>query len=548
MDSRRDGPRAERRLGADDRRLGREHVAAATTARLRGLLDAARAVTDDPGLAELLQEVARRISEELGWAVVINAYRPAWDDFVATASHGVAPEGWDVLEGARYDWAEWTPLLDDRHERRGAYLVPAGTPPVGPPVGAVWAPQFAERADPHAWRADDELLIPLRHSDGHFLGILTLDAPASGLRPSDAELDVLVASAADAALALELAQTTVDAARHAATLDRLLLVSSGVAAAREIGPVLREVVEGITGALGFGRVVVELLGADGALRPRAGTDAGAPSLAPLRPGELAMLLDPGFAVEGCFVLGRDEAAGRLPEGRRALLASGSNGRGWRAWDDHVVVVPLHDAAGELAGIIWVDDPVDRLLPDDDRLQALHRFSALVTGALIAADRYERLATVSLGDPLTELGNRRAFVRELGREVARTGRTGGASVLVLADVQDCLALSGGADLTPAPDAHSRLLGKARVLEAGLRLHDRTFRIDGGLFGTLLTGGRRPPDTAAVTLRMDARLRSVGAREGVRVRFGTAAFGPQPERPEAVFRRAAESLLAAGRVHA
>ncbi len=539
---------------AERRRLELELAAVvATTNGLRGLLDAARAVTDEPGLDALLREIARTISEDLGWAVVINLYRPAWDDFVATTSHGVAPEGWELLEGAAYRWAEWTPLLDDRYERRGAYFVPEGQPLEPLEGSVVWAPPIEELDVPNAWRADDDLLIPFRHSHGHFLGILSLDAPKSGRRPSDAELDVLVAIAAHAALAVQHAQTAIESARHAAALDRLLHVSSRIAATREIGPMLDDVAQAVAEALGFERVLVEVVGADGALEPRACRDAALPpfptaSLAPLGVGELAMLLDPGFGIEGCFLLSSDEAAARMPEARRALLGSRLNGLGWRAWDDHVILVPLHGAEDQVVGVIWVADPADRLLPGNDRLQALHAFANQATAAMIASERYERLATVSDGDPLTHLGNRRAFLRELEREVARTARTGSSSVVVLADVGGCRALRSGADPATVAGVQPSLRELAEAFESELRRHDRAFRIDGTLFGVLLTGGQRAPETAAVTLRIAARMRAIGAREGVPVSFGTAAFGPPAEAPEAVLHRAAQSLLATRRVRA
>ncbi len=534
-------------LAAERRRLELELSAVvSTTNRLRGLLDAARAVTDEDGLDALLREIARTISEDLGWAVVINLYRPAWDDFVVATEHGVGAGG-AVLDGATSQWAAWTPLLDDRHERRGAYFLPADEP-------AEDREEPTSRSSPildlGAWRADDELLIPFRHTHRHFLGILSLEGPKSGRRPSDAELDVLVAIAAHAALAVQHAQTAIDSVRHAAALDRLLHVSSRIAATREIGPMLDVVAQAIADALGFERVLVEVVGPDGVLRPQASRDAAPPpqgdhAFGPLRTSELAMLFDPGFGIEGCFLLGREEVATRMPEARRALLGSRRNGRGWRAWDDHVIVVPLYGVEDQIVGVIWVADPVDRLLPGNDRLQALHAFANQATAAMIASDRYARLETVSDSDPITQLGNRRAFLRELKREVARTTRTGGSSVIVLADVDGSVDLEERAGAATGAGAQIGLRDLAEIFEAELRGHDRAFRIEGTLFGMLLTGGQRAPETTSATLRIAARLRAIGAREGVEVHFGTAAVGPRPERPEAVLHRAVESVLAAHR---
>lgn len=525
-------------LASERRRLELELSAVvATTNRLRGLLDAARAVVDEAGLGTLLREIARTIADDLGWTVVINLYRPEWDDFIVTTGHGLPPEGWAVLEGATYQWAEWTPLLDDRFERRGAYFVPSGEAVNDLPHVVRWAPALRELDGPDAWRADDDLLIPFRHTQGHFLGILSLGEPKSGRRPSDAEIDVLVAIAAHAALAVQHAQTAIEGARHAAALDRLLHISSRIAATREIGPMLEVVAHAVVDALGFGRVLVETVDEAGRLRPRSSRDViddseVLPAFEPIAIAELAPLLDPGFGIEGCFLLSRDEAAERMPAARRGLLGSRMSGQGWRAWDDHVILVPLYGFEDQVVGVIWVDDPMDRLLPGNDRLQALHAFANQATAAMIAAERYDRLEVVNDGDPLTQLGNRRAFLRELEREVARTGRTGTASVLVLADVAGCLVDDGPG-----------LRELAAAFEFELRRHDRAFRIDGTLFGLLLAGGATPPETGAVIRRISRRMHELGTAAGREARFGSAVFGTPAERADEVLHRASRSLLQA-----
>jgi hypothetical protein len=50
--------------------------------RLRGLLDVAAAVRSGGDVGSVLEAVAGAIAGPLGYrAVVINLYRPAWDDF-----------------------------------------------------------------------------------------------------------------------------------------------------------------------------------------------------------------------------------------------------------------------------------------------------------------------------------------------------------------------------------------------------------------------------------------------------------------------------------
>jgi GGDEF domain-containing protein len=85
--------------------------------------------------------------------------------------------------------------------------------------------------------------------------------------------------------------------------------------------------------------------------------------------------------------------------------------------------------------------------------------------------------------------------------------------------------------------------AAAFDAELRRHDRAFRIDGSLFAMLLAGGQRPPETTAVTLRIADRMRQITSREPVEIFFGVASVGPETEPADAIFRRAAASLVEA-----
>src|SRR3954447_14061859 len=56
---------------------------------LHGLLEVTRLVRTVEHLPVLLDAVARVVSESLGYrTVVINLYRPAWNDFLVTTVHG----------------------------------------------------------------------------------------------------------------------------------------------------------------------------------------------------------------------------------------------------------------------------------------------------------------------------------------------------------------------------------------------------------------------------------------------------------------------------
>ncbi len=73
-----------------------------------------------------------------------------------------------------------------------------------------------------------------------------------------------------------------------------------------------------------------------------------------------------------------------------------------------------DGEGALLGVIWVDNPRDRLVPSADRLQALRIFANDAAAALVSGKHLGELRFLADHDPLTRLLNRRAFVHAARR--------------------------------------------------------------------------------------------------------------------------------------
>ena len=77
-------------------------------------------VRDEADLEEVLEDVCRAIAELLGYrAVVVNVYRPAFDDMLTSAAVGSDDSVKDLL-GRSSPRRTWAPLLDERFARRGA--------------------------------------------------------------------------------------------------------------------------------------------------------------------------------------------------------------------------------------------------------------------------------------------------------------------------------------------------------------------------------------------------------------------------------------------
>jgi PAS domain S-box-containing protein len=352
---------------------------ASALAQVRPLLELANLVRGERELEELLDSIAATISSGLGWqTVVINLYRPAWDDFQVSTVHGNA-EAQSALLGTTSTWHDWTPLLQERFRHRGAYLMndsevdwegidlPSFTPP------------GTASDEPDAWNPDDSLLVPLAHSESRLLGILSIDEPIAGRRPSDEDLDLLCAMAAQAAHAVEQLQRRTETRRHRAALEHLHEVSRRLTAVLPPESVLDAVAQGIGHALAFERVAVLLREGDGFTAAASrGWPAGEPDVR-LTAGHLDALLEPHFESEGCYVLSSEQAHERVQT--EGGYESQLNGRGPWAWDHHCLIVPLQDELEGTIGFVWCDDPADRLLPSPEKLRVLRMFANQAMTAL-----------------------------------------------------------------------------------------------------------------------------------------------------------------------
>src|SRR3954468_10600468 len=195
--------------------------------RLQGLMEITRLAGTDESTPSVLEAIARVLTETVGFSgVVINLYRPQWDDYEAITVMGSEAMQRELL-GATYaaSWIET--VLDERFLRRGAYFIPDGALDwAAVDIGLRYTPAADAEGDPGAWRPGDELFVPCRDSDGEILAVISFGEPHSGRRSSDGELDFLVAVGRHAALALEQAQRTAESNRHRAALEHLLSVST----------------------------------------------------------------------------------------------------------------------------------------------------------------------------------------------------------------------------------------------------------------------------------------------------------------------------------
>ncbi|HSB38056.1 MAG TPA: sensor domain-containing diguanylate cyclase [Gaiellaceae bacterium] len=508
---------------------------------LRSLLEITKAVRSGADVDSVLDAIARVVGETLGFqTVVLNVYRPEWDDFYVATVHGNDSVR-EALLGSVYEWGSWTPLLDDRFARAGAYFIPNDAFDWSQDHGNRFVPAGEPAVEgPEGWHPNDELFVPLEHSDGGIVGIMSFGDPVDGRRPDDGQLATAAALASHAALALEAAQERARSQRHQAGLEQLLHVTSQLPQTMSTEAMLTSVCEAVSEALGFDKVLIQLVDAAGRLRPAAAAgldEAEVAATAVLELEPISRLFEPQFEIAGCYLVPRDEAARRV-EAAQVVYRSTMNGRGPHAWDHHWLVVPLRDAGGAVRGVLWADEPHSRLLPSEHVLQALRIFANHAMEALAVATQLEETRFLADHDPLTRLLNRRALLRELAAATDRNRPV----ALVFLDVDNFKDVNDGHGHATGDRVLARF---ASLLVELVRSGDDAFRVGGDEFALLLRDAGEP-EARDVVARIVA---AIGTNIDPLVRTLSASFGIAPsagaEEPEALLRVADEAMYTAKR---
>ena len=160
-------------------------------------------------------------------------------------------------------------------------------------------------------------------------------------------------------------------------------------------------------------------------------------------------------------------------------------------------------------------------------------------------RYEAALADALRDPLTGLGNHRAFHEELDRQVATALRYGVSLSLLLIDLDDFKAVNDGRGHA----AGDRVLrGFGELMGVALRRADRAFRIGGDEFAVLLPHtdleGARVVARRLLTQSLEPTLR-IGDGEPVSFSGGLSSLPELGLGPAELFSQADAALYAAKR---
>lgn len=366
---------------------------------VEALLTLARTARDR-SVSDTLVAVADTVRSVLGYGgVAVNVYRPAQHDYEVVLVSGPPDAQATLLHTTTaYDVFHEQLLLPEFERLPGVYFLTGGDA-VWDELEHAWTPP----PGPGDWLADDGLVVALRSSAGEPLGLLSVDEPMSGDRPTDAELQMLLAVSAHAALALDTAQRNRAAARHRDALLALAGLSAQLGVHTSDAAVLERVGAVATEGFGFGSVTAYACRGQWLVPVTDGPPV------PLHAALAALDRPDPSAEAGCRVVGREWSTG----------AAGSAAAHGRAWCDDRLLVPLRGRGGGLVGLLVLDDPDDGLRPDAQTVRELRLLADQAAAALVVTRNRSELDHQAHHDALTGLRNRRgleAVLDELTRHV------------------------------------------------------------------------------------------------------------------------------------
>jgi diguanylate cyclase (GGDEF)-like protein len=371
---------------------------------LEALLGLTQSASGDP-VPEVLRTVAQTVRGIAGFgSVVLNVFRPAWDDYRvelvlgsdqtrAQMEHTTTPRG--PLE---------TLLAREQALLSGTYFVSAESGFWSALENVYTTPVNQPRDDAEAWREGDGLLVFLTDTAGAPLGFLSMDAPLTGRRPSNDQLRLIRAVALHAEQALESAQHGARTRENERMHSRLLEASPALAACASLSDLLRTACDTVVPDLGFERIAAYVR-----------ADPDALELADSRGWEPPARLSPALAltrVEALLVSEREHAgcwlidAGELFAETSPTPRSRRNGHGPAAWSDSCLVLPSRGADGSLRALFAIEDPIDCLAPTDARRRALRLLVDQLSAVQSTLDYRDLLQHLATHDPLTGVRNRR----------------------------------------------------------------------------------------------------------------------------------------------
>jgi diguanylate cyclase (GGDEF)-like protein len=234
----------------------------------------------------------------------------------------------------------------------------------------------------------------------------------------------------------------------------------------------------------------------------------------------AVMMAPGDGVIGRVYSTGEPCLLRTPREIRHAYASMPNSRldeledlGGGRRSRSVVAAPLRAAGGRVIGVLVLISHARRGGWDLDDLTVVQAIADEAAVAVARAGLFEEKAMHATTDPLTKVGNRRAFEERLGELT-------GATAVIAIDVDHLKPIN---DEFGHEAGDMLLIEVARTLRAQLRAGDQLLRIGGDEFVSIMDATMEA-EALAIAERMRVSLHGVALPHGrARISAGVAAGG-------------------------
>ena len=183
--------------GVHSEQTSREELA------LRSLHDLLTSVSAGHDLRVVLQKVAQGVVDALGFDMAAVNYLED-DGYLDVLGVAGDPDACQAMAGRRVRVEEYLEEFELADDWGSLKFVPHHRLPAD--VVSTWIPRLDPLDLPDAWHPMDALYAPLHGPDGELVGVLGVDLPRDGRRPSELARQVLEMYAAQAGLAIHLAR------------------------------------------------------------------------------------------------------------------------------------------------------------------------------------------------------------------------------------------------------------------------------------------------------------------------------------------------------
>jgi PAS domain S-box-containing protein len=362
------------------------------TQQLERFVESGRVFSSDRPLEDVYEDLVYAIQEGVGYhAVLLSlAERDGGDYYLRhVAGAGLPLERLRALRQERHPWTAIENAARPEYALGGAYLLPASdaarlAPGLALPLTGelLPAPSF-DLADPEeSWQRRDLFFMPMRDQQGQPLGLLSLAAPLDGRRPDLNSARVLEIFANQTANAIENVQLFHDMRDYAIELQQLHNVSQQVLREPDFDRKLQFIVDGLQ-VSAWERVALTLYNEE---------------------DEVSRLVTSGYSKKEHRALAREllpaaewrrrlEDAefqhfrrgssyflpgGSVEAGETRPFAGGDVAQvlaqtgGWQLGD--VLIRPLYDSEGTMAGMFSLDQPAGGRRPDERALQTIDLYA------------------------------------------------------------------------------------------------------------------------------------------------------------------------------